>query len=117
MYVSDPLTVVVKFTVLLTLMADRDMDFVQIKDDRAACMEPLQAVLGFRWSNGLGYYQATKDASTQFFIDQMRKGTYVIEYQVYVNRTGEYQTGIATVQSAYAPEFGGHTGGYRVMVE
>lgn len=47
----------------------------------------------------------------------MRKGTYVIEYQVYVNRTGEYQTGIATVQSAYAPEFGGHTGGYRVMVE
>ena len=114
---SAPLKVGDKITVRLTVKADRDMDFVQIKDDRAACMEPLQAVSGFRWSNGLGYYQATKDASTQFFIDQMRKGTYVIEYQVYVNRTGEYQTGIATVQSAYAPEFGGHTGGYRVMVE
>lgn len=114
---SVPLKVGDKITVRLTVKADRDMDFVQIKDDRAACMEPLQAVSGFRWGNGLGYYQATKDASTQFFIDQMRKGTYVIEYQVYVNRTGEYQTGIATVQSAYAPEFGGHTGGYRVMVE
>ena len=114
---SAPLKVGDRITVRLTVKADRDMDFVQIKDDRAACMEPLQAVSGFRWGNGLGYYQATKDASTQFFIDQMRKGTYVIEYQVYVNRTGEYQTGIATVQSAYAPEFGGHTGGYRVMVE
>ena len=114
---SVPLKVGDKITVRLTVKADRDMDFVQIKDDRAACMEPLQAVSGFRWGNGLGYYQATKDASTQFFIDQMRKGTYVIEYQVYVNRTGEYQAGIATVQSAYAPEFGGHTGGYRVMVE
>ena len=114
---SVPLKVGDKITVRLTVKADRDMDFVQIKDDRAACMEPLQAVSGFRWGNGLGYYQVTKDASTQFFIDQMRKGTYVIEYQVYVNRTGEYQAGIATVQSAYAPEFGGHTGGYRVMVE
>lgn len=114
---SAPLKVGDRITVRLTVKADRDMDFVQIKDDRAACMESLQAVSGFRWGNGLGYYQATKDASTQFFIDQMRKGTYVIEYQVYVNRTGEYQAGIATVQSAYAPEFGGHTRGYRVMVE
>lgn len=114
---SAPLKVGDRITVRLTVKADRDMDFVQIKADRAACMEPLQAVSGFRWGNGLGYYQATKDASTQFFIDQMRKGTYVIEYQVYVNRTGEYQAGIATVQSAYAPEFGGHTRGYRVMVE
>lgn len=114
---SVPLKVGDKITVRLTVKADRDMDFVQIKDDRAACMEPLQAVSGFRWSNGLGYYQATKDASTQFFIDRMRKGTYVIEYQVYMNRTGEYQAGMATVQSAYAPEFGGHTAGYRVIVK
>ncbi|MBO5507693.1 MAG: alpha-2-macroglobulin, partial [Bacteroides sp.] len=114
---SVPLKVGDKITVRLTVKADRDMDFVQIKDDRAACMEPLQAVSGFRWSNGLGYYQATKDASTQFFIDRMRKGIYVIEYQVYMNRTGEYQAGMATVQSAYAPEFGGHTAGYRVIVK
>ena len=114
---SAPLKVGDRITVRLTVKADRDMDFVQIKDDRAACMEPLQAVSGFRWGNGLGYYQATKDASTQFFIDQMRKGTYVIEYQVYVTRSGEYRSGIATIQSAYAPEFGGHTGGYKVVVK
>lgn len=114
---SVPLKVGDKITVRLTVKADRDMDFIQIKDSRAACMEPLQTVSGYRWSHSLGYYQATKDASNQFFIDQMRKGTYVIEYQVYVNRTGEYQAGIATVQSAYAPEFGGHTGGYKVVVK
>lgn len=106
-----------KITVRLTVKADRDMDFIQIKDSRAACMEPVQMVSGYRWNRSLGYYQATKDASTQFFIDGMRKGTHVIEYQVYVTRAGEYQAGIATVQSAYAPEFRGHTGGYKVVVE
>ena len=114
---SVPLNVGDRIAVRLTVKADRDMDFVQIKDDRAACMEPLQAVSGYRWGNKLGYYQATKDASTQFFIDQMRKGTYVIEYQVYISRTGIYQAGIASIQSTYAPEFGGHTSGYKVTVK
>ena len=106
-----------KITVRLTVKADRDMDFVQIKDERAACMEPLAALSGYRLSTNLGYYQATKDASTSFFVNQMRKGMYVIEYQVYVTRSGEYRSGIATIQSAYAPEFGGHTGGYKVVVK
>ena len=106
-----------KITVRLTVKADRDMDFVQIKDERAACMEPLAALSGYRLSANLGYYQATKDASTSFFVNQMRKGMYVIEYQVYVTRSGEYRSGIATIQSAYAPEFGGHTGGYKVVVK
>ena len=106
-----------KITVRLTVKADRDMDFVQIKDERAACMEPLATLSGYRLGTNLGYYQATKDASISFFINQMRKGMYVIEYQVYVTRSGEYQSGIATIQSAYAPEFGGHTGGYKVVVK
>lgn len=106
-----------KITVRLTVKADRDMDFVQIKDERAACMEPLTTLSGYRLGTNLGYYQATKDASISFFINQMRKGMYVIEYQVYVTRSGEYQSGIATIQSAYAPEFGGHTGGYKVVVK
>lgn len=106
-----------KITVRLTVKADRDMDFVQIKDERAACMEPLTTLSGYRLGTNLGYYQATKDASTSFFINQMRKGMYVIEYQVYVTHSGEYQSGIATIQSAYAPEFGGHTGGYKVVVK
>lgn len=106
-----------KVTVRLTVKADRDMDFVQVKDERAACMESMATLSGYRWGGGLGYYQATKDASTSFFIDQMRKGIYVIEYQVYINRSGVYQAGIATIQSAYAPEFGGHTGGYKMIVK
>lgn len=114
---SAPLKVGDKLTVRLTVTADRDMDFVQIKDSRAACMEPLQQSSGYRWNASLGYYQATQDASTQFFIDRMRKGTHVIAYEVYVDREGKYQAGIATVQSAYAPEFGGHTAGYEVVVE
>lgn len=114
---NTPLKVGDKITVRLTVKADRDMDFIQIKDDRAACMEPLQSISGYRWGDKQGYYQATKDASTQFFIDRMRKGTHVIEYQVYVNRMGEYQAGIASIWSAYAPEFGGHTAGYRMIVK
>lgn len=93
------------------------MDFVQIKDDCVVCMELLQVVLGFCWSNGLGYYQVIKDVLIQFFIDQMRKGIYVIEYQVYVNWIGEYQIGIVIVQFVYVLEFGGYMGGYWVMVE
>ncbi len=106
-----------RLTVRLTVRADRDMDFVQIKDDRAACMEPAETLSGYRWNSTLGYYQATKDASAQFFIDRMRKGTYTIEYDVFINRAGEYQAGIATIQSAYAPEFGGHTTGTQVLVK
>lgn len=113
---STPLVPGDKLTVRLTVTADRDMDFIQIKDSRAACMEPVQTVSGYRFGNSLGYYQATKDASTLFFIDLMRKGTHVIDYQVYVDRAGTYQAGAATVQSAYAPEFGGHAGGYKVSV-
>ncbi|WP_455671438.1 alpha-2-macroglobulin family protein [Phocaeicola sp.] len=114
---NTPLSVGDKVTIRLTVKADRDMDFVQIKDERAACMEPQAVLSGYRWGDGLGYYQATKDASTSFFVDQMRKGTYVIEYQVYITRSGEYQAGIATIQSAYAPEFGGHTEGLKVVVK
>ncbi len=114
---ATPLQVGNRLTVRLTIRADRDMDFVQIKDDRAACLEPAEALSGYRWNSTMGYYQATKDASTQFFIDRMRKGTYTIEYDVFVNRAGEYQAGIATIQSAYALEFSGHTSGMQVTAK
>lgn len=106
-----------KVTVRLTLKADRDMDFVQVEDERAACMEPVENLSGYRWGTGLGYYQVTKDASESFFIDRLPKGTHVITYQVYVDRAGTYQAGAATVQSAYAPEFGGHSEGRMLKVE
>ena len=104
-------------TVRLTVTADRDMDFVQVKDERAACMEPVDALSGYRWNNRISYYQETKDASTSFFFDQLRKGKYELEYEVYVTSSGVYQQGIATVQSVYAPEFSGHGKGGRLMVK
>ena len=106
-----------KVTVRLTVSADRDMDFVQVKDERAACMEPEQQLSGYRWGGGVGYYLVSRDASTSFFIDRMRKGTYQLEYTVYIDRAGTYQAGIATIQSAYAPEYSGHTAGEILTVE
>ena len=105
-----------KLTVHLTVRADRDMDFVEVKDERAACLEPVDMLSGYRWKDGIGYYQTTKDSSTSFFMDQMRKGTYTLQYEVYVNLAGTYQGGAATIQSVYVPEFNGHEGGTPLSV-
>ena len=114
---TDVLKVGDKLTIRLTIKADRDMDFIEVKDERAACMEPVDVLSGYHWMNGLGYYQRTKDSSTSFYMDQLRKGTYTLSYEVYVNMAGTYQEGAATIQSVYAPEFGGHVGGSKVQVE
>ena len=114
---GDALMVGDKLEIRLTVVADRDMDFVQVKDERAACMEPVDALSGYRWNNHIGYYQETKDSSTVFYIDRMRKGAYEFSYDVYITSPGVYQQGIATVQSVYAPEFGGHGKGGRLVVK
>lgn len=106
-----------KLTVRLTLRADRDMDFVCLKDERAACMEPVRQISGYEWSDGLGRYRVSGDAATTFFMDHLRKGTYVIEYDVHVDRSGVYQVGTSEIQSVYAPEFGSHTGGHTLYIE
>ncbi|MBK5720323.1 hypothetical protein JGH11_05520 [Dysgonomonas sp. Marseille-P4677] len=109
---NNPLIVGDKVIVRLTVRIDRDMDFVQLKDMRAPCFEPQQTI-----SNGLIYYQMVKDASTNFYFDHLPKGTYVLEYPVYVNRSGEYANGITTIQCMYAPEFISHTQGIKVTVK
>ena len=114
---GDVLKVGDQLTVRLKVSADRDMDFVQVKDERAACMEPVDILSGYYWKSRMGYYQETKDASTSFFIDEMRKGTYELAYDVYVTSSGVYQQGIATIRSVYAPEFGGHSEGGRLIVK
>ncbi|WP_321424819.1 alpha-2-macroglobulin family protein [uncultured Bacteroides sp.] len=101
----------------IIIKVDRDMDFVQLKDQRAACFEPLESLSGYRWGAGTGYYVAVKDASTNFFFDSLVKGTYVLEHSFFVTRTGNYSSGIATLQSAYAPEFASHSSSERVVVE
>ena len=93
------------------------MDFVQLKDERAACLEPVDVLSAYHWQNGTGYYRVTKDASTSFFFDQLRKGTHVLEYDVYVTSPGEYRQGIATVQSVYAPEYIGRSDTMRLKVK
>ena len=106
-----------KVTVRLVVTADRDMDFVQVTDERAACLEPMDALSGYRWSQSIGYYQETKDASTSFYINQLRKGNHVLEYEVYVTSAGRYTQGIVTAQSVYAPELGGHGSGGSMFVK
>lgn len=113
---ENPLRVGDKVIIRLTVRTDRDMEFVQLKDLRASCFEPAQTISGAEWQNRIVYYKAIKDASTNYYFDNLPKGTYVFEYPVYVNRTGEYSNGTATIQCLYAPEFVSHTQGVRVVV-
>ncbi len=106
---ANPLQVGDRVVVRLTIRLDRDMDFVQIKDRLAACMEPLNPVSGYRWSAGGGCYVEVKDASTQMFFSSMSKGVHVWENTYVVSRPGTYEAGIATVQGAYAPEYSAHS--------
>ena len=106
-----------RVTVRIVVSADRDMDFIQVKDSRAACMAPVEQMSGYRWASGTGYYYVSRDASTQLFIDRLRKGTHQMEYEVMIDRKGEYQLGTASVQSAYSPQFASHTDGLRITVK
>lgn len=101
----------------LTISLDRAMDFVQLKDQRGACFEPVGALSGYRWNNGLGYYIDVKDAATNFFFDHLGKGIYVLEHSYRVARGGTYETGLATIQCAYAPEYASHSTGGTVVIK
>ena len=85
-----------KLTVRLVVRAGRDMDFIRVEDVKAACMEPADRLSGYRMRRGFSYYQVNNDASTEFFIDRLRKGTHVIEYTVYIDKAGIYQAGSAS---------------------
>jgi hypothetical protein len=106
-----------KVIVRIILRTDRDMEFVHLKDMRASCFEPVQVLSGYQYQDGLGYYQTTKDASMNFFMDFLPKGSYVLEYPLWVSHSGNFSNGITTVQSMYAPEFSSHTEGIRVEVK
>ena len=101
----------------LTVHLDRAMDFVQLKDQRGACFEPENSLSGYRWNNGVGYYAEVEDAGTNFFFDHLGKGVYVLEHSYRVARGGTYETGLATVQCAYAPEYASHSAGGTVIIK
>lgn len=106
-----------KVIVRIELKSERDMEYLHLKDMRAASMEPVNVLSGYQWQDGLGYYQSTKDAATDFFISYLSKGSYVFEYPVYITHTGTFSAGIATIQCMYAPEFTSHSEGLKVVVE
>lgn len=106
-----------KIKVRIELRVDRDMEYVHMKDMRAACMEPVNVLSGYKWQDGLGYYESTKDASTNFFFNWLSKGTYVFEYPMFVTHEGNFSNGITTIQCMYAPEFTSRSEGVRVSVQ
>ncbi|WP_052599596.1 alpha-2-macroglobulin [Aureispira sp. CCB-QB1] len=103
--------------VRIELMVDRDMEYVHMKDMRAAGLEPTNVLSQYKYQGGLGYYESTRDASTNFFFSYLSKGTYVFEYPLRVNHKGDFSNGITTIQCMYAPEFTAHSEGVRVSVE
>ncbi len=106
-----------KIKVRIELRTDRDMEYVHMKDLRAAATEPVNVLSQYKWQDGLGYYESTKDASTNFFFSWLRKGTYVFEYPLFVTHQGNFSVGVATIQCMYAPEFISHSEGIRIAVQ
>jgi uncharacterized protein YfaS (alpha-2-macroglobulin family) len=105
-----------KVRVRIELRTDRNLEYVHMKDMRASGFEPTNVLSQYKWKEGLGYYEATKDASTNFFFDYIPKGTYVFEYDLRVQHQGDFSNGITTIQCMYAPEFTSHSEGVRVKV-
>ncbi|PWI31085.1 alpha-2-macroglobulin [Flavobacteriaceae bacterium LYZ1037] len=100
----------------IELTSDRDMEFLHMKDMRASGLEPVNVLSQYKWQDGLGYYESTKDAATNFFFDYLPKGVYVFEYDLRVSNAGNMSNGITTIQSMYAPEFSSHSEGVRIQV-
>ena len=103
--------------VRIELRSDRPMSYVHMKDMRAAGLEPINVLSQYKWQDGLGYYQSTKDASTNFFFDYLPKGVFVFEYDLRINNAGDMSNGITTIQSMYAPEFTSHSEGVRIKID
>ncbi|HRH39936.1 MAG TPA: alpha-2-macroglobulin, partial [Flavobacteriales bacterium] len=106
-----------KLTIRIELRADRYVDYVHMKDLRAAGLEPTETLSGYTYKGGLGYYQSIRDASTNFFFDRIAPGTYVFEYALRVTHAGEFSNGITTAMCMYAPEFSSHSEGVWLKVE
>ena len=106
-----------KVKVRIEIRVDRDMEYVHLKDMRASAFEPVNVLSGYRWQQGMGYYESTRDAATNFFISYLSKGTYVFEYTLTATQKGNFSNGITSIQCMYAPEFSSHSEGIRVKVE
>ena len=106
---KNPRAVGDALVVRLELRVDRDMEFVHLKDRRGSGVEPASVLSGYRYRDGLGYYESTRDTASHFFIDYLPRGTYVLEYETRIVHKGAYQSGFAEIQCMYAPEFNSHS--------
>ena len=106
-----------ELVVRMELRVDRDMEYVHLKDQRGSGTEPVNVLSGYRYQDGLAFYESTRDAATHFFIDYLPKGTYVFEYSTRVQLRGEYQSGVAELQCLYAPEFNSHSESLKIRVK
>lgn len=106
-----------ELVVRVVLRTDRDMEYVHLKDYRGSGVEPVNVLSTYRYQDGLRYYEETRDVASHFFIDYLPKGTYVFEYAVRVQLRGRYTSGVAEIQSMYAPEFNSHSGSVPLVVE
>lgn len=106
-----------KVKVRIELRVDREMEYVHMKDMRASSLEPVNVLSQYKWQGGLGYYESTKDASTNFFFSSLQRGTYVFEYPLFATHAGNFSNGVTTIQCMYAPEFTSHSEGVRITVE
>ena len=107
--VEGPVRVGDELVVRIELRADRDMEFIHLRDHRGSGTEPVNVLSGYRFQDGLGYYESTRDTASHFFIDWLPRGTHVFEYPVRVQLQGRYQTGFAEIHCMYAPEFNAHS--------
>jgi hypothetical protein len=114
---GDAITIGDKIKVRIELRVDRDMQYVHMKDMRASSFEPVNVLSGYKWRDGLGYYQSTRDASTNFFFSYLNKGTYVFEYSLNATHAGNFSNGVTSIQCMYAPEFTSHSEGVRVTIK
>ncbi|MBN2432277.1 MAG: hypothetical protein JXQ27_12440 [Acidobacteria bacterium] len=114
---SGPLAVGDEVVVRVELRTDRDMEYVHLKDHRGSGLEPVNVLSGYRFQDGLAYYESTRDTASHFFIEYLPKGTYVFEYSLRVVHRGRYQSGMAHIECMYAPEFNSHSASVALMVE
>lgn len=105
-----------RIRVRIELRSDRNMEYLHLKDMRASGLEPVNVFSGHRWQDGLSYYESTKDAATNFFIEYLQKGTFVFEYDLIVSHDGNFSNGISSIQCMYAPECTSHSRGVRIEV-
>ena len=110
-FATEPLKVGDRVKIQLLIHANQTMQYIAVDDDRAACLEPVEQLPAPIYSQGICFYRENRDSATNLFVTNMPKGTYMLEYEMFVNNSGDFSSGIATIQSQYAPELTAHSAG------